>query len=144
MQMQVLCNTSKIWVRISTNRTIVTMVHEPWAGKGEHDDNIMLTAGFDLLLRDATFWPAAVLQDMLAIPSVDVLPMSVLMPLNERLGVPNSVAYIPQMSTPFTPGMVISAHSCVHHESSRAHVHSSASNMSCPINSCCCAGDDSV
>lgn len=110
-------------------------------------DNIMLTAGFDLLLRDATFWPAAVLQDMLAIPSVDVLPMSVLMPLNERHGIPNPVAYIPQMSTPFTPGMVISVHSCVHHESQLrppAHVHHSASYMSCHITSCCCAGDDNV
>lgn len=124
-------------------------------------DNIMLTAGFDLLLRDATFWPAAVLQDMLAIPSVDVLPMSVLMPLNERLGVPNPVAYIPQMFTSFTPGMVISVHSCVHHESGHVHLHASIIlHYICPVTEpraavlvttalhmphmCCCAGDDSV
>lgn len=64
-------------------------------------------AGFDLLLRDADCGPAPMLQDLLAIPSVEVLPATILNPIFAKLSVSSLLTYVPQLSNHFSPGQVI-------------------------------------
>lgn len=61
-------------------------------------------------MRDASFWPGAVLQDILNISSVEVLAVPVLLPWTWEVeqSIPNPVAYVPQFGTVFTPNMVSS------------------------------------
>ena len=71
-------------------------------------------AGFDLLLRDAGCGPAPMLQDLLAIPSVEVLPATILNPIFAKLSVSSLLTYVPQLSNHFNPGQVIvpTTHPC--------------------------------
>lgn len=68
----------------------------------------ILTAEFDLVLRDACYWPAALLQDTLGIDSVELWPVVILMPWlwESEFSLPNPVAYLPQVGMDFTPNMV--------------------------------------
>ncbi|DBA74190.1 TPA: UDP-glycosyltransferase-like protein [Trebouxia sp. C0004] len=76
-----------------------------------HKDNATIhqlkDAEFDLILRDACYWPAAFLQDMLDINSVELWPTAILMPWlwESEFSLPNPVAYLPQVSMDFTPNM---------------------------------------
>ena len=47
------------------------------------------------------------LQDILAVSSVEVLPVSLLNPLFARLNVSSLLTYIPQLSNHFNPGKVV-------------------------------------
>ena len=63
---------------------------------------------FDIILRDVCYWPAALLQDMLGIPSVELWPVAMLMPMlwEGEFSLPNPVAYLPRVGMDFTPNMV--------------------------------------
>jgi len=65
-------------------------------------------AEFDLILRDACYWPAAFLQDILEISSVELWPVVILMPWlwESEFSLPNPVAYLPQVGMDLTPNMV--------------------------------------
>ena len=64
-------------------------------------------AGFDAYLKDAWYWPADLLQDLLDVPSIDVLPFLIGMPLFEQsLSIPNELAYVPQLGVDYTTNMV--------------------------------------
>ena len=64
-------------------------------------------SGHDAHLKDAWYWPADLLQDLLGVPSVDVLPFPIGMPMFERsLSIPNEVAYVPQIGIDYTNIMV--------------------------------------
>ncbi len=63
--------------------------------------------GFDIYLKDCWYWPADVLEDVLSVVSVDVCPFSTGMPaLEQRLSIPNEVAYMPQLGTAYHTNMV--------------------------------------
>jgi hypothetical protein len=62
--------------------------------------------GYDLILRDAVMWPAALLEDLLGIPSVEVIPLPLSSMYSESQSVPNPISYIPQLGTSLTPKMV--------------------------------------
>lgn len=71
-------------------------------------------ADYDVLLLDAVLWPAAILTELLKVPVVDVLSMGPFQPGSAALwSSPNPVAYLPQISSGLTPGMVSSA--CLSH-----------------------------
>ncbi len=60
-----------------------------------------------MFLKDAWYWPADFLEELLAVPSVDVCPFSLGMPSFETtLSIPNHVAWMPQLGTSYTPSMV--------------------------------------
>ncbi|KAL0022994.1 hypothetical protein WJX79_004166 [Trebouxia sp. C0005] len=62
--------------------------------------------GFDIYLKDCWYWPADVLEDILSVLSVDVCPFSTGMPsLEQRLSIPNEVAYMPQLGTAYHTNM---------------------------------------
>ncbi len=65
-------------------------------------------AEYDIILRDACFWPGALLQDMLGTSSVELWPTVILMPWlwEAEFSIPNPVAYLPQVGMTFTPNMV--------------------------------------
>ncbi|KAL0043684.1 hypothetical protein WJX82_007403 [Trebouxia sp. C0006] len=65
----------------------------------------MSNAGYDLILRDAVMWPAALLEDLLQLPSVEVLPLPVTSLQSAPQSIPNPVAYIPQLGVSLTPNM---------------------------------------
>ena len=70
---------------------------------------VRATADFDVYLKDAWYWPADLLQDLLDVPSVDVLPFPVGMPMFERShSIPNELAYVPQVGVDYTTDMVSS------------------------------------
>ncbi len=53
------------------------------------------------------YWPAALLDDVLGIPSIDVLSAAPFQPMfGYYTGNPNSVAYLPQLGSGLTPDMV--------------------------------------
>lgn len=61
---------------------------------------------FDAYLKDAWYWPADLLQDLLDVPSIDVLPFPIGMPLFEQsLSIPNELAYVPQLGVDYTTNM---------------------------------------
>ena len=63
--------------------------------------------GFDAYLKDAWYWPADLLQDLLGVPAIDVLPFPIGMPMLEQsLSIPNQVAYVPQVGVDYTANMV--------------------------------------
>lgn len=67
---------------------------------------------YDVLLRDAMYWPAALLDDALGIPSIDVLSAAPFQPMfGYYTSNPNPVAYLPQLGSGLTPDMV-SQHTC--------------------------------
>lgn len=72
---------------------------------------VMLTvpADFDLVLRDACFWPGALIQDLLGIDSVELWPTALLLPWlwEKEHAIPNPVAYLPQYAIDYTPHMVM-------------------------------------
>jgi len=62
---------------------------------------------YDVLLRDALYWPAALLDDVLGIPSIDVLSAVPFQPMfGYYTANPNPVAYLPQLGSGLTPDMV--------------------------------------
>jgi len=64
-------------------------------------------AEYDVLLRDTMYWPAALLDDVLGIPSIDVLSAAPFQPMfGYYTGNPNPVAYLPQLGSGLTPNMV--------------------------------------
>lgn len=76
-----------------------------------HKDNATIQqlkdAEFDLILRDACYWPAALLQDTLGIDSVELWPVGIMLPWlwESEFSLPNPVAYLPQLGMDFTPNM---------------------------------------
>ena len=62
-------------------------------------------ADYDVLMYDAVFWPAAILQDQLNIASVALWPVPLLLSANEHT-IPTPVAYHPLLGTAFSPTMV--------------------------------------
>ncbi len=53
------------------------------------------------------YWPAALLDDVLGIPSIDVLSAAPFQPMfGYYTGNPNPVAYLPQLGSGLTPDMV--------------------------------------
>ena len=62
-------------------------------------------ADYDVLVYDAVFWPAAILQDQLNITSVALWPVPILLSANEHT-IPTPVAYHPLLGTAFSPIMV--------------------------------------
>ena len=68
---------------------------------------LLKESNFDLMLRDAVNWPSFFLEEFLEIPSVELLPLPVMMPLMETLSsVPNPIAYVPQLGTALNSSMV--------------------------------------
>ncbi|KAL0039373.1 hypothetical protein WJX79_005388 [Trebouxia sp. C0005] len=66
----------------------------------------LLDADYDVLLRDALYWPAALLDDVLGIPSIDVLSAAPFQPMfGYYTANPNPVAYLPQLGSGLTPDM---------------------------------------
>ncbi|KAL0028169.1 hypothetical protein WJX77_011786 [Trebouxia sp. C0004] len=66
----------------------------------------LFDADYDVLLRDAMYWPAALLDDVLGIPSIDVLSAAPFQPLfGYYTANPNPVAYLPQLGSGLTPDM---------------------------------------
>ncbi|KAL0053413.1 hypothetical protein WJX82_005386 [Trebouxia sp. C0006] len=66
----------------------------------------LLDAEYDVLLRDTMYWPAALLDDVLGIPSIDVLSAAPFQPMfGYYTGNPNPVAYLPQLGSGLTPNM---------------------------------------
>ncbi|KAK9840269.1 hypothetical protein WJX74_006518 [Apatococcus lobatus] len=64
--------------------------------------------GVELLLKDGAFAPASLLADLLEVPSVDVVPIPVLLPwFSARYSIPQPVAYLPSLGAPFTPNMTL-------------------------------------
>ena len=58
------------------------------------------------------YWPAALLDDVLGIPSIDVLSAAPFQPMfGYYTSNPNPVAYLPQLGSGLTPDMV-SQHTC--------------------------------
>ncbi len=51
-------------------------------------------------------WPAALLEDLLNVPSVEVIPLPLSTLFTAPQSVPNPIAYIPQLGTILTPNMV--------------------------------------
>ena len=91
----------------------------------------MFSAGFDLILWDACFWPGAFFQDLVGIPnSVELFPTAMLMPWYWEFAhsIPNPVAYAPQVGLPYTPNMVCPS---IRISSSSSPFSSSASFSSC-------------
>ena len=62
--------------------------------------------GYDLILRDAVMWPAALLEDLLGVPSVEVIPLPLSSIYSRSQSVPNPISYIPQLGTTLTTNMV--------------------------------------
>jgi len=62
--------------------------------------------GYDLILRDAVMWPAALLEDLLGVPSVEVIPLPLSSMYSKSQSMPNPISYIPQLGTSLTPNMV--------------------------------------
>ena len=52
-------------------------------------------------------WPAALLEDLLDIPSVEVIPLPLSTIFTASQSVPNPIAYLPQLGTTLTPDMVM-------------------------------------
>ncbi|DBA85796.1 TPA: UDP-glucuronosyltransferase 2A1 [Trebouxia sp. C0004] len=70
----------------------------------------LFDADYDVLLRDAMYWPAALLDDVLGIPSIDVLSAAPFQPLfGYYTANPNPVAYLPQLGSGLTPDMLTSS-----------------------------------
>lgn len=66
-----------------------------------------LPADYDVLLKDAMYWPAALLEDALHIPSIDVLSSAPFQPVfGDYVSTSNPVAYIPQLGSGLTTKMV--------------------------------------
>lgn len=64
-------------------------------------------SGYDVVLRDALYWPAALLDDILHIPSVDVLILAPLQPqFGKAFSIPNPLAYVPQLGSGLMANMV--------------------------------------
>lgn len=62
---------------------------------------------FDLILRDATYWPTKLLSQMLHVPAVEVLSGGVMQPVYEAwYSAPNPIAYYPQCFSELSPIMV--------------------------------------
>jgi len=60
-----------------------------------------------VLLRDTTCWPGSVLEEILCIPSMELIPTMVAIPLYATdLSIPFSVAYVPQYGAGLPPIMV--------------------------------------
>ena len=88
------------------NATMQDLLH---AGIRGHDaSNALLSdmpvftngmlAGYDVVVRDAWYWPAAVLTAKLGLPAVDVMPTSFVQPNAQLyLQAPNPLAYVPQL-----------------------------------------------
>ncbi len=62
--------------------------------------------GYDLILCDAVMWPAALLEDLLGVPSVEVIPLPLSSMYSKSQSMPNPISYIPQMGTTLSPNMV--------------------------------------
>ncbi len=77
-----------------------------WRSALVHSSGFICLLEFDLILRDAAMWPAALLEDILDIPSVEFIPVGVNSRHFTPHSVPNPMAYIPQLGTAFTPEMV--------------------------------------
>ena len=61
------------------------------------------------MLRDATNWPSAVLEEILQVPSVELLPIALAAPLYDKdHSIPNPIAYVPQFGSGLHPNMVCS------------------------------------
>ena len=77
-----------------------------------HDDiqperSFLVATEYDVLLRDAMYWPAAILDDLLGIPSVEVLSAAPLQPFfGPMWSIPDPVAYLPQLGSGLSPNMV--------------------------------------
>ena len=66
-----------------------------------------------MLLKDAMYWPAALLEDALDIPSVDVFSFAPLQPMfGDYVSTPNPAAYLPQLGSGLNPNIVSPAHWC--------------------------------
>lgn len=64
-------------------------------------------SGFEAYVKDAWYWPADLLQDLLNVSGIDVLPFPIAMPMFEQsLSIPNVIAYVPQVGIDYTPNMV--------------------------------------
>ena len=64
-------------------------------------------SGYDVLLRDNTIWPAAVLEELLQVPSVELIPTHLAAPLYSfDQSIPNPIAYVPQFGSGLYPIMV--------------------------------------
>ena len=64
-------------------------------------------AGISVIVKDGIFWPGDYLSAQLDLPSVDVIPIPVLLPLHtSRYSLPHPEAYIPSLGTLFEPQMV--------------------------------------
>ena len=60
-----------------------------------------------MLLRDNTIWPAAVLEELLQVPSVELIPTHLAAPLYSfDQSIPNPIAYVPQFGSGLYPIMV--------------------------------------
>lgn len=75
-----------------------------------HSDNAFLerlrAANYDVLLRDAMYWPASIFDDLLGIPSVEVLSAAPLQPFfGPMWSIPDPVAYLPQLGSGLSPNM---------------------------------------
>ena len=67
----------------------------------------LAAAEYDVLLRDALYWPAAILDDLLGIPSVEVLSAAPFQPFfGPMWSIPDPVAYLPQLGSGLSPNMV--------------------------------------
>ena len=62
----------------------------------------------ELLVKDGAFGPASLLADYLGVPSVDVVPIPMILPwYSARYSIPHPVAYVPSLGAPFLPPMVM-------------------------------------
>ena len=66
------------------------------------------------MLRVATIWPSAVLEEILQIPSVELIPTALAAPLYDKdHSIPNPIAYVPQFGSGLHPNMVQSLPSMI-------------------------------
>ena len=64
-------------------------------------------AGYDILLKDPFNWAASLLDDVLGVPSIEVMSFMPIPPVfSESLFVPNPMAYLPQFGSGLTSNMV--------------------------------------
>ena len=64
-------------------------------------------ADYDVLLKDAMYWPAALLEDALNITSIDVFSFAPLQPMfGDDASIPNPAAYLPQLGSGLNTNMV--------------------------------------
>ena len=64
-------------------------------------------AGYDVLIQDPFNWAASLLEDVLGIPSIEVMSFVPVPPIfSKSLFIPNPVAYLPQFGSSLTTNMV--------------------------------------